>query len=237
MIRRKNWYKKLIVGLLLATALVSSIATLKPFAEVATPRYTLSEESVVRNEQVATKGRILIIHTHTQEDYIDSNVNEMGQDLANKLNKKGYIAENITLDFVRGDYNNAYNYSREYLQSIDLTKYDLVIDYHRDALSYSNTVIHNGNEVAKGMFVFSKNSKHFSDSEYHSNKILGYMDNFNRGLTRDNWYYDYGINDFNSDLGDNIILWESGNNSNNKLEIMRLNTYFASAIDQYLSSK
>ena len=237
MIKRKNWYKKLIVGLLLATALVSGIATLKPFAEVATPRYTLSEESVVRNEQVASKGRILIIHTHTQEDYTDSNVVEMGQDLADKLNKKGYIAENITLDFVRGDYNNAYNYSREYLQSIDLTKYDLVIDYHRDALSYSNTVIHNGNEVAKGMFVFSKNSKHFSDSEYHSNKILGYMDNFNRGLTRDSWYYDYGINDFNSDLGDNIVLWESGNNSNNKLEIMRLNTYFASAIDQYLSNK
>ena len=63
------------------------------------------------------------------------------------------------------------------------------------------------------------------------------MDNFNRGLTRDSWYYDYGINDFNSDLGDNIVLWESGNNSNNKLEIMRLNTYFASAIDQYLSNK
>ena len=47
----------------------------------------------------------------------------------------------------------------------------------------------------------------------------------------------FTINDFNSDLGDNIVLWESGNNSNNKLEIMRLNTYFASAIDQYLSNK
>ena len=43
MIKRKNWYKRLIAGLLLATALVSSIATLKPFAEVTTPRYTLSE--------------------------------------------------------------------------------------------------------------------------------------------------------------------------------------------------
>ena len=64
MIRGKKWYKKLIVGLLLATALVSGIATLKPFAEVATPRYTLSEESVVRNEQVANKGRILLDLPH-----------------------------------------------------------------------------------------------------------------------------------------------------------------------------
>ena len=91
MIKGKRWYKKLIASLLLASVLVSGAISLKPFAKMISPQYTLTQECIVQNEQVASKGRILIIHTHTQEDYIDSNVVEMGQDLADKLNKKGYI--------------------------------------------------------------------------------------------------------------------------------------------------
>ena len=68
MIRRKRFYKKLIASLLLASVLVSGAISLKPFAEVATPRYTLSEESVVRNEQVASKGRILLDLPHQDSD-------------------------------------------------------------------------------------------------------------------------------------------------------------------------
>ena len=80
MIKRKHWYRKLITVLLLTSTLVSGAITLKPQARMDTPtRYTLSEECVVKNEQTASKGRILIIHTHTQEDYTDSNVVEMGQ--------------------------------------------------------------------------------------------------------------------------------------------------------------
>ena len=72
----------------------------------------------------------------------------------------------------------------------------------------------------------------FEDADKEWESFSTYDSEFLDGINRA-----YGINDFNSDLGDNIILWESGNNSNNKLEIMRLNTYFASAIDQYLSNK
>ena len=232
MIRRTKFWKRLICGLLLALTITSVTSTVVK-AQVNNPRYELSEAMIKNKEN--SKGRILIYHTHTQEDYVDSNVVEMGRDLALKLEKKGYVVDHVSRDFVRGDYNNAYNYSREYLQGVDLTQYSLVIDFHRDALAYPNTALYKGNNVAKGMMVFSKASKHFTDSERVSNGILSYMDAFDRNLTRDSWYYDYGINDFNSDLGDNVILWESGNNSNNKLEIMRLNTYFASAIDQYLS--
>ena len=232
MIRRTKFWKRVICALLLSLTLVG-VSTPTVRAETTAPRYELSETMVNRREN--SKGRVLIYHTHTQEDYTDSNVVEMGRDLTTKLEKKGYVVDHVSADFVRGDYNNAYNYSREYLKSIDLTQYSLVIDYHRDALAYPNTASYKGNDVAKGMMVFSKRSKYFGDSEKIANGILGYMDSFDKGLTRDSWYYDYGINDFNSDLGDNIILWESGNNSNNKVEIMRLNTYFASAIDQYLS--
>ena len=59
MIKRKNWYKKFIASLLLAVVMVSGAISLKPFADMVTPtRYTLSEESIVRNEHVASKSRI-----------------------------------------------------------------------------------------------------------------------------------------------------------------------------------
>ena len=61
------------------------------------------------------------------------------------------------------------------------------------------------------------------------------MDRFNQNLMRDAWYYNNGINHFNTDLSNNMILFEAGNNNNAKVEVQRLNTYFASSIEQFLN--
>ena len=52
---------------------------------------------------------------------------------------------------------------------------------------------------------------------------------------RYNFYYEAGINRFNTDLSKNIVLLEAGDVNNNKLEVMRLNTYMSASIDTYLS--
>lgn len=200
--------------------------------------YKLKEQSinyVVGANKEVSKGRILIYHTHTHEDYKDSNVVELGEDLAIKLEKKGYVVDHVVEDMECNGYNKSYNTSRAYLKSINLSQYSLIIDMHRDSVPYANTVNVNGVECARGMMVYSKNSSGYEASQRKGNGIEKYMDKFNQNLMRDAWYYNNGINHFNTDLSDNVILFEAGNNSNTKVEVQRLNTYFCSSIDQFLS--
>ena len=91
MIKGKRWYKKLIASLLLASVLVSGAISLKPFADMGNPRYTLSQECVVQNEQVASKGRILLDlpHQDTNEDngayYGDVTERELAESISLKV--------------------------------------------------------------------------------------------------------------------------------------------------------
>lgn len=239
MLLRKRWFRNLVCGLLITIGLslfggVVNAMTTDPVGE----GYKLKEESinyVVGTNKEASKGRILIYHTHTREDYVDSNVVELGEDLAIKLEKKGYIVDHVVEDMERNGYNESYNTSRAFLKGVDLSQYSLVIDMHRDSVPYPNTVNVKGVECARGMLVYSKNSSGYEASQIKGNGIEKYMDRFNQSLMRDAWYYNNGINHFNTDLSDNMVLFEAGNNNNTKVEVQRLNTYFTSSIAQYLS--
>lgn len=232
MCKRKNWFKRFIVSLLLGLSLVC-LAPKTIFADI--EPYKLKESSITRVvEQQQVKGKILIYHTHTLEDYVDSNVVEMGADLKAKLEKKGYIVDHVEDNF-SVDYNNAYNSSREYLQSINLGEYDLIIDYHRNSPTLNNTVKVKDVDVARGMFVLDKWSPNFEEGQVATNGIVSQMDKFNGNIMRYNFYYEGGINGFNTDLSKNIVLLEAGDANNNKLEVMRLNTYMSASIDTYLS--
>lgn len=223
-----NRTKKIISTLTLTSIITTGFASIDTYA-VKNPKYILNESSIVYK-----KPKILIYHTHTLEEYIDSDVVEMGEDLKIKLEKKGFIVDHITDNF-SADYNNAYNSSREFLESISLLEYAYIIDYHRNSATPSNTTEVKGVKVAKGMFVYDKYSKNYTSSKEIGDNIIEKFNNFSTDLTRDNFIYDGGINSFNTDLSDNILLWESGDINNTKLEIMRLNTYFASTINQLLS--
>ena len=233
MYKRKGWFKRIVTGILLSLSLMC----LTPSAKVREIEpFRLKESSISRVvEQKQTKGKILIYHTHTLEDYVDSNVVEMGRDLKAKLEKKGYVVDHVEDNFSI-DYNNAYNSSREYLQSINLGEYDLIIDYHRNSPTLNNTVKVKDVDVARGMFVLDKWSPNFEDGERATNGIVSQMDKFNGNIMRYNFYYEGGINNgFNTDLSNNIVLLEAGDVNNDKLEVMRLNTYMSASIDTYLS--
>ena len=91
MLYRKRWFRKLITVLLLATTLVSGAMSLKPLADkIDTPRYTLSEECVVKSEQVSSKGRILLDlpHQDTASDNGASYGNVTERELAESISLK-----------------------------------------------------------------------------------------------------------------------------------------------------
>lgn len=232
----KKIIMRVLVGLTLAFTLCAGCFTVKAYKNNNFEPYVIKESSINYKEVKEVKGKILIYHTHNNEKYIDSNVIEMGKDLAKKLEKKGYIVDHIEKDFEKNDYNNAYYKSREFLKGIDLDEYNLIIDMHRDAIDNPNTVVVNDVPVAKGMFVYANKSENYNAVLNIGDGIVDNMKKFDSGLMRNNWEYNKGITYFNSDLDDNILLLEAGNQNNSKLEIMRLNTYITSSIDVYLEN-
>ena len=89
--------------------------------------------------------------------------------------------------------------------------------------------------MARGMFVLDKWSPNFEEGEKATNGIVSQMDKFNGNIMRYNFYYEGGINRFNTDLSKNIVLLEAGDNQNTALQVKRLNTYIGASIDEYLS--
>ncbi len=180
---------------------------------------------------------ILIYHSHTSEAYTDDyNVVKAGEDLSNKLRKKGYIVHHV-IDKFDNDYNNSYYCSNKMLKGKDLNSYDLIIDYHRDAINDKKIVTKdkNNNEVAKTMFVITKEQENFNKQ----NNIVKNLEKelitvSESDMVRKTWYYNKGINYYSQNLSDNIILIENGFNTNTELEIKRANTYLSYSIDKVL---
>lgn len=234
--------RKKIIKIIAILTLGLSLISCKPSNNVKLgytniPSYTLNEENITyRNFEISDKienikPKVLIYHTHTLEDYTNSNVVKMGEDLANKLRDKGFIVDHITDNFSK-DYNNAYNCSREYLQGLDLSQYNLILDYHRDSLNNPNTSKVYNKDVAKIMLVYGKASGNYNTQKDLGNQFISKMES---DLVRSNWIYDTCC--FNQDLNDNILLLEMGNHKNSEIEIMRLNTHLSNSINKVLKLK
>lgn len=220
----KNKILKLLKSLLL-TGLIVIMVSIPTLASIQMKPYVVKESSIVREQK-----QILIYHTHTEEEYKDFTIVEAGEDLAKKLEDKGYIVTHVTDNFSK-DYNNAYDSSRTYLETLDLTQYSLIIDLHRDSLDgdNANTVNVWGVNVAKSMFVYSK-----AVATANSKNIINTLEEELGSIARDTFSYNNGINYFNQDLSENSVLIEAGNNNNTKWEIKRLCTHLANSIDNYL---
>ena len=150
------------------------------------PRYELKESSIIYKSDEVVKGRILIYHSHTSEEYVDGTVVDVGQNLAEKLELKGYEVIHIVEKF-DSDYNSSYNNSRAYLEGLELSAYDLIIDLHRDSISGRRVVNLNEVDCSVGMFVLSRNSSNYNSTLEVSNGVSKYMDKFDEDLLRNNW--------------------------------------------------
>lgn len=223
----KNKILKILKSFLLSALLIVTIGV-PTLAKTQMKPYVIKESSIIREQK-----QILIYHTHTEESYKDFTIVEAGEDLAKKLQDKGYIVTHVKENFSK-DYNKAYDNSRAYLESLDLTQYSLIIDLHRDSLesNNANTVNVWGVDVAKSMFVYSK-----AAATENSKNIINTLENNLGNVARNTFSYNHGINCFNQDLSENSVLIEAGNNNNTKWEIKRLCTHLANSINDYLKEK
>lgn len=215
------------------------------------PQYSVVEQqkskdiSVIKTQRQSNDYEVLIYHSHTHEVYKDTNVVLMGDDLKVKLEAKGLKVKVINDDFTKNDYNNSYYESRKMLKTeLQKNNYKLVLDLHTDSLAEGRKITgtdKNGNSVGKIMFVTTTENPNYNENRKCIDELKGYIDKFGSDLTRETWIYKHGIGFYGSDLGNkngdgNVILIENAFNTNEKIEILRANTYLSSAIKNYIDN-
>ena len=143
MIKNKRWDKKLIASLLLASVLVSGAISLKPFADMGNPRYTLSQECVVQNEQVASKGRILLDlpHQDTNTDngayYGDITERELAESISLKV--KDILESNGVEVILMREQGQAISIADRVYRANNLGDYDYYISLHINSCLTENS--------------------------------------------------------------------------------------------------
>lgn len=201
---------------------------------------------------------VLIYHTHTHESYYDGgNVDEgynyntdnndynvvgVGDVLAKEL-QDGYgivVIHDKTIHDT--SYNDCYGRSNETVSSY-LNQYGdfkLIIDLHRDSNSNRQAVTAeiNGETVAKVMFVVAGNSSNYSSNTQLDNKLIEIINRLFPSLLRSTniFVYDSGINAFNLNLSNNILLLEDGSIANTAIEAKLSAKYIARVIAEYIKN-
>lgn len=160
----------------------TSIEKLRDFEYLLSNFYTVDSSTVIGADQLnaddllgrdmkintEAKGpKILVFHTHSQEDFIDSTPGDpstsivgVGEYLTELLNEKGIetIHDTGVYDVVDGklDRSKAYDYSEEAVRKIleENPSIEVLIDLHRDGVSEDTHLVTevNGKPTAKIMF-------------------------------------------------------------------------------------
>lgn len=192
---------------------------------------------------------ILIIHTHSTEAYTQTaesqydpmggyyttddryNVTSLGAELARLLEERGLSVIHDTTKYELGDFNNAYDHSREgvkkHLQEHPSIK--MVIDLHRDAAQYADgtewatSCTVDGEPSAQVMFVVGSNGTGLNHPNWQTNlsiaeKLKVQMDRICPGVARP---INLRAARFNHDLAMGALIAEVGSAGNTHEEAMR----------------
>lgn len=195
----------------------------------------------------AAVPEVLIYHTHTSEAFgggstdsgdTNTNVVGVGEALKKELEEEyGISVIHDTTDHSQS-YNGCYNRSRETVSRY-LEKYGdfkLIIDLHRDSVDNKNAVTGNinGMNVAKIMFVTTKNSSRYAKNQAVTEGLYNKANEIFPGITRSIYTYNSGMLAFNQDLSDNSVLIEVGSNVNSMDEAVNSSKCIARVIAEYL---
>ncbi len=197
-----------------------------------------------------SKPEVLIYHTHTSESYkpgeVDSydetkNICAVGNELVKELENNYGISVVHDKTIHSTTYNQSYTRSRETLDKY-LKKYGdfkLIIDLHRDSGISKKAVTTklNNEEVAKIMFVMTKNNPHFNKNNAIATQMTNASDKLFPGLSRGILYYNNGIKYYNQDKSNNAILIEVGSELNTTNEAKGSAKYIARILAEYLNGK
>lgn len=197
-----------------------------------------------------SKPEVFIYHTHTSESYkpgeADSydetkNICAVGNELVKELENNYGISVVHDKTIHSTTYNQSYTRSRETLDKY-LKKYGdfkLIIDLHRDSGVSKKAVTTklNNEEVAKIMFVMTKNNPHFNKNNAIATQMANTSDKLFPGLSRGILYYNNGIKYYNQDKSNNAILIEVGSELNTTNEAKGSAKYIARVLAEYLNGK
>lgn len=206
-------------------------------------------DSSLKKELDQSVPEVLIYHTHTAEGYSINdttdeslNVVGVGATLAKELEENYGISVIHDKTMHSISYNDSYKRSRETVQAY-LGKYGdfkLIIDLHRDAVSESSksavTANINGKDLAKFMFVVTKNNPNYDASVNLATSLAEKCEELFPGLWRGKLLsYNRGSNYFNQDLSANSLLVEIGANCNTPEEANNTARYLARLIAEELN--
>lgn len=244
---------------------IDEVEEYTPFqlSDGAVSRYTEEEKNNLYNPELKkelnkSNPEVLIYHTHTGENYIESekptndqkyNVVGVGDIIKKELEEKYGISVIHDKTIHDTSYNDSYNRSRETVKKY-AEKYGdsfkLVIDIHRDGVDLKKatektknlfTTNINGESVAKIMYVNSRSSSKFKANDKLEKELSKITNELYPGLAKKTYTYNRGINSFNQDIFSNSILLEVGANINTSKEAMTSAKYVARIIAEYINGK
>lgn len=183
---------------------------------------SLPKENIKRG----SVNKVLIYSTHQNEEYLDyGGVIEASHILAEELEAYGIDVVIIEEDFLATaamygyNYNKLYAISRMFLEEyLLLDEYDLIIDFHRDALLREQTYIeYNGVKYAKIMADIGINNPNNALNMYYATSLTDKISSYGIPIMKD--VYTIASN-YNQDLRENIILIEFGSDTNYYQEVL-----------------
>lgn len=205
---------------------------------------TFYEDMLVHNvieettELFIEKKIIYIYNTHQTEKYQTNSVMDGARYLQSLLIEKGYevIFEESNFDQYKRENNmdltETYPTSRIFLNK-NIEKYgpfDLIIDFHRDALSRENSYVTiNGKNYAKLMMVIGNDSSNKDSVRYNSQILHLAVDEILDGIMRNDFSRDYAV--YNQDVAQKMLLIEFGGNTSTFSEVQNSIEIIAEAID------
>lgn len=192
---------------------------------------------------------ILIFHTHSTEAYTQTaerqyepmggyyttddryNVVSLGAELARLLEERGLTVIHDTTKYELGDFNNAYDHSREGVKEIlqENPSIKMVIDLHRDAAQYADgtewatSATVDGEPSAQVMLVVGSNGTGLNHPNWQTNlsiaeKLKVMMERVCPGVARP---INLRAARFNHDLAMGALIAEVGSAGNTHEEAMR----------------
>lgn len=199
------------------------------------------EEATNNLQDKANKKKIYIYNTHQYEEYQTHTVMDGARHLKGTLEKLGYeviVEENDFEAYKRAnnmDLTETYPTSKIFLDKA-IEKhgpFDLIIDFHRDAISKDASTFTTSNKsYAKMMMVVSLSSTNHASVEANSATLHEQVDLVQPGIMRYDFKREYAF--YNQQCAPKMLLMEIGGMENTYQEVTNSLDVLAIAIDNCL---
>lgn len=207
-------------------------------------------DSSLKKQLQKSNVEVLIYHTHTRENYSQSQVDSqdeetnvvgVGDTLCDELeNNYGIAAIHDKTDHCIS-YNGCYTRSGETIDKY-LAKYNtfkMIIDIHRDSVKNKDACTFNvfGQSAARVMFVNSENSSRYEKNREFTEKLNKKAESLFPGISRGILTYHHGIDAFHQGKNDGSVLFEIGSDCNTPDEAKLTAKCLARVIAEVLNNK